>query len=59
MNGGDSDITVTDGAGRVLRIIPAAVAIAERDKHDQKRKQRQVIAATVAKARKTRRDRAT
>jgi len=54
MNG---PITVTDAEGRILRIIPVCVAIAERDTHDAKQQQRQAIAATVAQAR-MRRERA-
>ena len=54
MNG---PITVTDAHGNVLRVIPVSVAIAERDKHDAQKKQRQAIAANVANAR-MRRERA-
>jgi len=43
-------ITVMDAEGRILRIIPMAVAIAEREQSDAKRKQREAIVATVAKA---------
>jgi len=52
-------ITIMDAEGRVLRIIPVAVAIAEREQNDAQRKQREAIAATIAKARKTQRDRST
>jgi hypothetical protein len=44
-------ITICDAAGKVLRVLPVAVATAERDEHEAKRKQRQAIAAAVAKTR--------
>jgi len=52
-------ITICDPVGKILRVLTVAEAIAARDKQEAQRKQREAIAATVARARMRRRERTT